>query len=86
METKIAKAKYYPKTSLIVPIKDNELVLIGEESALEKARKQKGVDETFEENGRFIITNIVLTNGHYVELLPDARSEKTISEEEWTTT
>jgi hypothetical protein len=86
METKIAKAKYYPKTSLIVPIKDNELVLIGEESALEKARKQKGVDETFEENGRFIITNIVLTNGHYVELLLDARSEKTISEEEWTTT
>ena len=86
MKTRIAKAKYYPKTNLIVPIKDEGLILIGEESALDKARKQKGVDETFEENGKFLITNILLTDGHFSELENGTNKETILSEEEWSTT
>ena len=83
--TMIIKVKYYPKTNKIVQIKDEGVVLIGEESALVKARKQKGIDETFEENGKFIITDIPVIKEQYSVLLPDTKSEKELKEEEWNT-
>ena len=56
----IQKAKYYPKTQHIIPIEDS-LTLIGEESPLDIARNQKGIDENFDEHGKFIIVDFIST-------------------------
>lgn len=78
------KAKYYPKTKKILPIAD-DLTLIGEESPLDKARLQNGVDENFDDHGKFLIVDFISSpDVHYEYDSGKGNGEaKKISEEEW---
>lgn len=78
------KAKFYPKTEKILPIED-DLTLIGEESPLDKARAQNGIDENFDEHGKFIILDFIASEDAHFEydVAKGHKEAQQVSEEEW---
>ena len=85
---KQVKAKFYPKTELIAPIEEASIPEeISGDTPLKRAIDQKGIDENFEEHGKFNI--ITFITGEEERLVYDAKKQvkkdtvEKISEEEW---